>query len=383
MSHIFPHNQPFHILIIAVLLSITGCSTLDRAFTPKSPESIVSIQSFEKNTFYPSEKTKVGVLVPLSGNNAAVGQSLYEAAQLAIHYNKYHELSLYPFDSTKPGVIEEIKKQQIQVVIGPLFTDEARRLYPALAEAGIPMFSFSNDNTLTNHIGLNLLGISLEAQFTTMASHITAKGYREIFAVYPNGRFGDVAQKQFTAYRAGAPFEIIKTYRYSGGGDATSFNAIATDIKTLMKPGLKYAIIFPEGGAALQNFARTASLTLNEEDIALFGSSQWGGAVGREENQLKDLPLTGYYPSVDMVKVERFSEQFQQSYSYEPDVIAALGADGVIVVGELVRQLKRDNYSFINPTEIYGIRLNNTVTGPFTLTSTGSAERHLKWYKVP
>ena len=84
-------------------------------------------------TFFPSlggviakEKIKIGLLVPLTGKNSEVGQSIIKAVRLAINQINNLSIEIIPKDTaSNPGITlrsaKELEQLGVKIVIGPVF----------------------------------------------------------------------------------------------------------------------------------------------------------------------------------------------------------------------------------------------------------------------
>ena len=73
-----------------------------------------------------SEKLKIGLLVPMTGSNKEIGQSIIKAVSLAIKDINNSSIEIYPKDtSTRPNQTLksafELKEMGVNIVIGPIF----------------------------------------------------------------------------------------------------------------------------------------------------------------------------------------------------------------------------------------------------------------------
>ena len=100
---------------------------------------------------------RVAFVVPLSGKNASVGRSLLDSAQMALHDNKIQNITLFPIDSQSHRAVNSIRDKGVNVVVGPLFSDDTMSVYNMLRANNIPVFSFSNDSSFSGKEGLYLL----------------------------------------------------------------------------------------------------------------------------------------------------------------------------------------------------------------------------------
>ena len=73
-----------------------------------------------------SEKIKIGLLIPMTGSNKEIGQSIIRAVSLAVKDIDNNSIEIYPKDTaSRPNQALksafELKQMGIKVVIGPVF----------------------------------------------------------------------------------------------------------------------------------------------------------------------------------------------------------------------------------------------------------------------
>ena len=89
--------------------------------------SLFLILIFETSISFSEEsKTKIGVLVPLSGENAFLGKQILNSIRLALIDIKNNDIEIYPKDTqSDPDVTLrsalEFEQMGISLVIGPIF----------------------------------------------------------------------------------------------------------------------------------------------------------------------------------------------------------------------------------------------------------------------
>ena len=94
--------------------------------------SIFSFISFFQNTFS-SEKIKIGLIVPISGKNLELGNSIIKSVRLAINKIDDDRIEIIPKD-TKSNPInalrvsKELYEQGVRIVIGPVFNESVKYL---------------------------------------------------------------------------------------------------------------------------------------------------------------------------------------------------------------------------------------------------------------
>jgi len=87
---------------------------------------ILIILSIHSNAVSEEIKLKIGVLVPMSGNNSELGQLIIKAVRLAIKDIDANKLEIYPKDTASDPTqalnsAKEFKQMGINIIIGPIF----------------------------------------------------------------------------------------------------------------------------------------------------------------------------------------------------------------------------------------------------------------------
>ena len=79
-------------------------------------------------TLLANDKIKIGLLVPLTGKNSEIGQSIIKSARLAINTINNVSIEIIPKDTqSNPevtlGAAKEFANSGIKIVIGPVFNE--------------------------------------------------------------------------------------------------------------------------------------------------------------------------------------------------------------------------------------------------------------------
>ena len=107
----------------------------------------------------------VAMLLPLSGARASVGQSMLDAAQMAVFDIAGDDFNLMVYDTQgTPEGAEDAAKLAVadgaKIVLGPLYGRSAAAVRPIVAAAGINAVAFSNDRTVAGS-PVHLMGLML------------------------------------------------------------------------------------------------------------------------------------------------------------------------------------------------------------------------------
>lgn len=132
---------------LAVLLVAVG---LLQACAPAGPSVQPGLRTPAAPVAAGPQAIRIGLMLPLSGRQAAVGKALAQAAQAAFIETGSDRLELIQRDSagTPDGAARaaaELAAENVAIVVGPLLAAEVRAAAPALRVTGIPLVSLSSD----------------------------------------------------------------------------------------------------------------------------------------------------------------------------------------------------------------------------------------------
>ena len=191
-----------------LVLIAAGCATQQRRPEPVRPVPVAPRpeppKPVEPPPPQPSEpeeaRNRVAVLVPTSGPQAAVGQSIANAALLALVDVKAAKFRLTTYNTAGPGgaraAAEEAVRAHAGVILGPLLAGDARAAAPVAAAAGVPMLSFTNDASVAGG-GTYVMGFQPGQAISRVVGFAAAKGVTRFAALFPAGVYGSRASTYF------------------------------------------------------------------------------------------------------------------------------------------------------------------------------------------
>jgi len=158
-----------------------------------------------------SKKIKIGLLVPLTGKNSEIGQSIIRSTRLAI--NKINNLSIEiipkdtksnPQDTLRAA--KELAKLDIKIIIGPVFNENLIYL-DELTE--VTFLSLTNKN---NNFSKNIInaGINATSQLKTVKKFLELNEIKKTIFLTPNVKYKDEIKKAIS----NSKIKIIKNYVY-------------------------------------------------------------------------------------------------------------------------------------------------------------------------
>ncbi len=164
----------------------------------------------------PAPRSQVAALLPLSGSNAAVGQAMLQAVQLALAAPGSPPLDAEDTGGTPEGAASAARAaigKGAGLFIGPLTAGETGAVAPIAQAANIPMLALTSDASLARP-GIWTLGITPGQQVRTLVRAVQAEGKTRLAAVLPQGAFGNALTDGLTAAAAdaGLPAPTLKRY---------------------------------------------------------------------------------------------------------------------------------------------------------------------------
>ena len=178
----------FTIGLIALLVA-TGCAGHEETTPVPVLQSAPPIAIEPPVAGLPASPAKVGLLVPLTGASAALGEDLVDAAQMALFDVGRTDLELLPRDTgDEPAKAEAAALSALdagaELLLGPVYGRSAQAIAPLAAAHSVNVISFSNDAGVARP-GLYVLGFRPEEQVERIVRYSAAQGRTRFAALAP------------------------------------------------------------------------------------------------------------------------------------------------------------------------------------------------------
>ena len=136
------------------------------------------------------EKIKIGLLIPLSGNQSNVGKSILQSIRLAINKIDNRNIEILP-KNTKNDPLEtlvaakELKLEGVKIVIGPVFNSNLTYL----DELDKMIFLSLTNKNINNPKNVISAGINASSQIKTIKKFIKMNDIKRTIFLIPNSNF--------------------------------------------------------------------------------------------------------------------------------------------------------------------------------------------------
>ena len=159
-----------------------------------------------------NEKIKIGLLVPLTGENSEIGQSIIKSARLAINTINNASIEIIPKDTqSNPEVTlkaaKELANSGIKIVVGPVFNESLIYL-GELNELTFLALTNKNDNFSKNIINA---GINATSQLNAIKKFIELNEIKKTIFLTPDVSFKNEIEKAIS----NSKIKILENYIYN------------------------------------------------------------------------------------------------------------------------------------------------------------------------
>ncbi|MGF1550762.1 MAG: penicillin-binding protein activator [Sphingomonadaceae bacterium] len=319
------------------------------------------------------ERNLVAVLVPLSGENAPVGRSIANAANMALLDAGSDDIRLSIYDTARGGAAaaaNEALADGAGLFLGPLLAEDVQAAAPVARRASVPVLAFSNDSSVAGN-GVYVLGFTPAQSIERVTRYARSRNLARFAALVPEGEYGRRAYRALYEELDGGRGEVVAMQEYPRNSEALREAARKLNVQA----GFDAVLIADNGriaGVAAPLIRRGPS-----SRAQILGTELWNVEAGLGENEA----LRGaWFAAVPDTMFEQLGSRYRARYGSAPYRLASLGYDAVLLairVGEAWdRGARFPERELVDPGGFSG------VDGPFRFMRSGLAERALQVEEV-
>lgn len=361
-------------IVILGALALAGCQTLvPRTQVPSTPPPKNGAgPEVQQGLPVDHERHRIALLVPLTGPNAGVGQSIANATTMALLDTKTDRIRVTTYDTGK-GAAQAAKRALAEgnkLILGPLTAANARAVAPIAQAAKVPVISYSNDVSVAGN-GVYLLGYMPSQSIKRIVDYAHAQGLSHFAALVPRGLYGERAGSAFLADVRAAGGTVVGLEVFDR--NAASVTAAVKRLSTQSS----YDALLIADVARIAMRGATLARANGGQSARLLGTELWNAEAGLPAvGPLKDA----WFASVPDGLYQRLATKYRAAYGKAPYRIASLGYDSVLLTVRIAGNWKPDT-AF--PTK----RLSDSggfagIDGAFRFDSNGVAQRALEVQEV-
>lgn len=274
-------------------------------------------------------RQRIALLVPLTGANAGVGQSLANATQMAILDTRSDRVRITTYD-TNLGAANAAQKALAdgnKLILGPLLADDVRAVAPIARQAAVPLIAFSNDASVAGN-GAYVMGYSPTQSIERAVNFARTKGVTSFAGLVPNSLYGNRASTAFlrAVESAGGQVVSLQTYERAPG-------SLTAAITRMAKNSPYQAVLIADSGST----AATAVPLIRRSGsggVQVLGTELWNS-----ENAITSTAaLNGaWYASVSDGLYRQYASKYRARFGTAPYRLSSLGYDAVLLTVRIMR----------------------------------------------
>ena len=351
------------LLALGMLTLLAACSAIPRG--GQGPAPVVTPDPVD--TFH-----RVALLLPVTGPDADVGQSIANATSLAMADTKVTNVRLITYD-TALGVDAAARRAIAdgnKLILGPLRGDNVLEAAAVARPAGVPIISFSNDIGVAGQ-NVFLLGHLPHQSIERVVRYAKAQGMT---------RFGGIVSKNVYGQRASS--NLTNSVRSAGGtlvgiqeidGSAASVDAATRRLSAMGQ--IDAVLIADSGRVAMATVPSLRKHGLRSAKV--LGTDLWN----IDGSLAKSPPMYGaWFASVSDTLYNQYATKYRARYARAPLRLSSLGYDSVLLIARVARDWRPGTRfpvsQLTDPQGFIG------VDGSFRFMANGLTERTLEVQEI-
>ena len=303
-----------------------------------------------------SKILKIGLIAPLTGEFAELGNSLLYSSQLALDEIGDKNVFIVPRDSGHNDIeklnnaIKDIKSKGIKIILGPINYEDFKE---------VKKFNdlvFISPSNISPKFSNNIIsiGVSLESQLSSLIDFIKKEKKNKTVIMFPENQYTSLIERKLKEMN----LDSIRTFKYNPNPQVLTGEIETLTNYTQRKNNLKLrkkmfedkddeqstkalerleqlytlgdvnfdSVIIIDFGNNLKSVLTSLVYTDVNQDKVLFTTvNQWFDESIFYENTIKTI----YYPSVNYKEFKRYNNNYFKKFNKYPNEITILTYDAL------------------------------------------------------
>ena len=322
---------------------------------------LLSFSLLNQNVFA-LEKIKIGLIIPLSGENSLIGEKIIKSTRIAINKINDDRIEIIPKD-TKSNPIDALKvskelyKNGVRIIIGPVFNESIKYLDDL---NNVTFISLTN-KLIGNPKNVISAGVNAISQLQTIKKFSDMNNLSNSVFLIPKSQFKNEIEEAINKtkikhkkvfYYDREPTKLTKQIE-----NLTNYQARKNNLKDEIKriEGLSFkdkdkkiqslkkkdtlgninfdSVVIADFDENLKSVATSLLYTdVSSKRISYITLNQWF-----DESLLKEISLHPiYFPSINKINYEIFMNEFKNTYGLDGDQLSFLSYDLIGLVYFLI-----------------------------------------------
>ena len=319
-----------------------------------------------------TERVKIGLIVPLSGEYKEIGLSILNSTRMALNSINSSKIELLPRDTkSDPKVTLKVskdlfEKHGVRIIIGPLFNENNIYLNK------LPDITFLSLSNKLQNIPANVISVGVNAysQIKTIKKFLESEDLKKTIFLIPNTNFKDEIEnaidktnikiknkyiydteptlltsqiEQITRYKQRKQNLIDEIKRVENSNDDNKEKKVEKLKKKDTIGGIDFdSVVIADFDQNLKSVATSLLYTdISSERIKYICLNQWFDKTLLKEKSLQPI----YFPSINKKNYESFVIDYKKKFNNEPNQISFLSYD---LMGLIYYLMYKNNFEYNN-----------------------------------
>ena len=319
-----------------------------------------------------TERVKIGLIVPLSGEYKEIGLSILNSTRMALNSINSSKIELLPRDTkSDPKVTLKVSKDLfenhgVRIIIGPLFNENNIYLNK------LPDITFLSLSNKLQNIPANVISVGVNAysQIKTIKKFLESEDLKKTIFLIPNTNFKDEIEnaidktnikiknkyiydteptlltsqiEQITRYKQRKQNLIDEIKRVENSNDDNKEKKVEKLKKKDTIGGIDFdSVVIADFDQNLKSVATSLLYTdISSERIKYICLNQWFDKTLLKETSLQPI----YFPSINKKNYESFVIDYKKKFNNEPNQISFLSYD---LMGLIYYLMYKNNFEYNN-----------------------------------
>lgn len=356
-------NRRRLVLLVGVAL-LAGCKVI-----PKGPGTAPPPDGGPGDGL-PSDKARqrIALLVPLSGPNAGLGQSIANAATMAILDTNAQTVRITTYDTSggAAAAANQAMQEGNKLILGPLLTSDVAAVAGVAHRAQVPLITFGNDPSVARR-GVFVMGATIDSSVLRVVEYARSRGVTRFALLAPKGNQGEAVAAAYGAAVRASGGVLTASDSYDRGNNSV----LSAAARLKAKGGFQAVLIADTAGVAGQAASRLKARGAASPRI--LGTDLWSGDPAASSTPV----LRGaWFATLSDGRYRQFSTSYQSRFGAAPYRLATIGYDAVLLTVRIAREWRIGTPFPVARLADQGGFLG--LDGPFRFSASGIAERALE-----
>ena len=319
----------------------------------------------------------VGVILPLSGPLAPLGEGTKNGMDLAIEVENELRIQVTFKDAqetvagAQAAITELTTQKKANFVIGPLLSEQAAIVRQVAVAERVPMLSLTKGNVFETGDIVFRFGATSNSQMDSLLDAAsTLAGISRFALVYPESAIGLEYANAFKKYVSAKGLQVVYEATYATG-DVNKLEIVANEISRLNVGGVFIPDSIEGAKELLSHLPESA-----HDRIRPMGPATWDSPQTLAQSPAlfnHALFISPFFVGSTNPMMGKFIEKYRKKFGKAPDFLAAQGFDAMTIAIGAARQGLKDGTSL--DLAMKNIDAYDGLTGSMRVDTSGEVQR--------